>query len=178
MKASSSKAIAWRGSSGNHGCHLAFFEMDCKKLNHLVIWPFWMSKKIVYCETFFGEIWAKIAIFYKILTLYLVILNLALIFEDLAFLKLLVVKFGLFNFLESGNPGGNRTFIEIPKRVHFSSHSWWWLWFNSIFRVVNTVSNYLDATQWIINCVCSHKVNHLKIKMFVSHEQQFFIHRS
>ena len=47
-----------------------------------MIWPFWqylalfwMLKKIVYFEACFGEIWAKLAIYYQIHTLNLVILT-------------------------------------------------------------------------------------------------------
>jgi len=36
---------------------------------------FWILKKMVYFKACFGEIWAKLAIFYKILTLSLVILT-------------------------------------------------------------------------------------------------------
>ncbi len=48
-----------------------------QKKHSLAIWPFfglfWMWSKIVYFEASFGEIWAKLAIFYEILTLNLVI---------------------------------------------------------------------------------------------------------
>jgi len=43
-----------------HGCHLAFFETVCQKLNYLAIRPcfglLWMLKKIVYFKACFGEI--------------------------------------------------------------------------------------------------------------------------
>jgi hypothetical protein len=72
-----------------------------------------MLHRIGYFKAYFGKIGAKVKIFFELLTLNLVIstnfwakfgLNLAffffLFFKDLAFLKLLKIKFGLFHFLD------------------------------------------------------------------------------
>ncbi len=58
-----------------------------------------MLKKMVYFKACFGEIWAKLAIFYEILTLNFAIFAF-FIFEDFTFLYLLMAKFGLLVFLD------------------------------------------------------------------------------
>jgi len=77
-----------------------------------MIWPFghflasfWILKETVYFKACFAEIWAEFAIFYKIRTLnHVILINFwkklisFFIFEYLAFLKLLMAKFGLFIF--------------------------------------------------------------------------------
>jgi len=59
--------------------NLAFFDTVCQTKNFLDILPFfglfWMLKKIVYLKACFGEMWAKLEIFYEILNLNHVILT-------------------------------------------------------------------------------------------------------
>jgi hypothetical protein len=80
--------------------------------NQLIVWALnncisllWKWKKIVYLKAYLGEIWAKLAIFYEILNLKLVILtNFWRKFAFLwPFLKLLMAKIGLFIFFGHGN---------------------------------------------------------------------------
>ncbi len=64
-----------RNIARDHGCHLAFLKWFAR---NKTIWPFLaflMLKYISYFKTYFGEIWAKLAMFYEISTLKLVILT-------------------------------------------------------------------------------------------------------
>jgi hypothetical protein len=69
--------------------------------------PFWMLNKIVYFKAHFGEILAKIALFYEILTLNLLKnLDIIRLFSSLRiwpFLNCLWPNLDL-NFFEPGNP--------------------------------------------------------------------------
>ncbi len=95
-----------------------------------MIWPFfglfWMLKKIVYFKACSGEIWSKCAIFYDIISLNLVILtNFWRKFGlYLAFLKLLMAKFGLFNFFDLANLVWIFGLINVKQ--WFSTFGSWW----------------------------------------------------
>ena len=102
-------------------CHLAFKRPNQPNLH--LFWNclpemkcfalFWHLQKIAHFKECYGQIWAKLTIFYKIPKFVFLLANFlekiglylaSFIFEGLAFLKLLMTKFGLINFFGPGNP--------------------------------------------------------------------------